>query len=355
MILTAAAWEVYHADITHRANQGKDHHGLITFDCTATVRLVWSPDCLIVDSLIQFPSIQSPTPAQRLRPPSPGPSCGRVRDVLWCSMTWNVVLTWAASHIVLKCALESFVAANLKGSQRNSYTHAASVFPSRSGEGSGFANFRLPSRELFTSVAALGIRERFRKGQVIFIEGSAASELFAVTQGLVKLAVTREDGKELVLDVIGDNDFFGEEALICPGVARHYNVISITDSEIARIDSKQISRKLRDSADMAHMFLVYALKRVKAIQEHLANCLLNPGTKRLACTLIANEERLGNPKKLSQQTLAEMIGVTRQYVNFLLRDLRRSNAHRENSVLPSRPQPVEQHSRKNSRPLNRKS
>ena len=271
---------------------------------------------------------------------------------------WNLLLTSATCHASLPCILGSVVAAvhSNPGVQKKLHIRGVDMEPTASSPNMpGVTNLRLPSRELFAAVAALGIRERFRKGQVIFIEGAVANELFAVRQGLVKLAVTREDGKEVVLDIIANNDFFGEEALICQGVPRHYNVISITDAQITKIDSKQIWQKFKENADMAHMFLVYALKRTKALQEHLANCLLNPGTKRLACTLNANEERLGRPQKLSQQTLGEMIGMTRQYVNCLLRELRRSNASRQNNGASSLSPRIEQHSRiRDSGPLNRK-
>jgi len=275
-------------------------------------------------------------------------------------MTWNWELASAPCQTGLACILGFFVAAvhSTPGWQKTSQTRRLAVEPtsSSSKEVRG-ADLRLPAPELFAAVAALGTRERFRKGQVIFTEGAVATELFAVKQGLVKLAVTREDGKEVILDIIADHDFFGEEALICPGVARHYNVISITDAQITKIDSKQIRQKLRENTDMAEMFLLYALKRTKAVQEHLANCLLNPGTKRLAYTLMANEDRLGQPEKLDQQTLGEMIGMTRQYVNFLLRELRRSNAHRQETGSTSLPQSFEQHQHpciRDSRPLNRK-
>jgi CRP/FNR family transcriptional regulator, cyclic AMP receptor protein len=266
-------------------------------------------------------------------------------------MTWNTVLTSALDHLGLAHILWLFLGTVhfVPGPRRNSGTTSSSPK-----ELAG-ANLPLPSRELFAFAASLASRECFRKGQIIFIEGAVANEVFVLMQGLVKLTVTREDGKELVLDVIGSGDFFGEEALICRAMARHYNVVCISDAEITKIDSKQISRALRENSEMTHMFLVYALKRTKAIQEHLANCLLNSGAERLVRTLLANEGRLGEPEKLSQQTLGEMIGMTRQYVNFLLRDLRRSNARKQNNGAPSLLESTEQHSStRHSRPLRRR-
>jgi CRP-like cAMP-binding protein len=189
-------------------------------------------------------------------------------------------------------------------------------------------NLRIPSQALFALVTARASSTWFRKGQIIFTQGTRANALFAVKQGLVKLTVTAEDGKEVILDVVGSGDFVGEDVLISPGITRHYNAVCITATEVLKADSKRLSQDLKANADIAQMFLVYLLKKTRGVQENLANCLLNPGTKRLMRTLIANQERLGRPGQLSQQTLGEMIGMTRQYVNFLLRGLRADKANR---------------------------
>jgi CRP/FNR family cyclic AMP-dependent transcriptional regulator len=189
-------------------------------------------------------------------------------------------------------------------------------------------NLRTPSKPLFALVTARASSTSFRKGQIIFTQGTRANALFAVKEGLVKLTVTAEDGKEVILDVVGPGDFVCEDVLISPGITRHYNAVCITATKVLKADSKSLSQDLKANADIAQMFLVYLLKKTRGVQENLANCLLNPGTKRLMRTLIANQERLGRPEQLSQQTLGEMIGMTRQYVNFLLRGLRGDKANR---------------------------
>jgi hypothetical protein len=116
----------------------------------------------------------------------------------------------------------------------------------------------------------------------------------------VKLAATAEGGKEMIIDVIVEGDFFGEDVLISPEISRHYNAICITDAEVLKVDAQQLSKNLKTNAETAHMFIAYLLKRNRALQEHLANCLLNAGPQCLMCTLKANEERLRQSGKLSQ-------------------------------------------------------
>jgi CRP-like cAMP-binding protein len=224
------------------------------------------------------------------------------------------------------------------------HTHGPERLPSSSQEFQDLT-LRLPSRELFASVTATRSTIRFRKGQIIFTQGTTASALFAVTEGLVKLAATAEGGKEMIIDVIVEGDFFGEDALISPEISRHYNAICITDAVVLKVDAQQLSNNLKSNAETAHMFIAYLLKRNRALQEHLANCLLNAGPERLICTLKANEERLRQTGKLSQQTLGEMIGMTRQYINFLLRGPRRPSVRSSSTKSASLPKPADVSSR----------
>jgi CRP-like cAMP-binding protein len=74
---------------------------------------------------------------------------------------------------------------------------------------------------------------------------------------------------------------FGEDALIFPEISRHYNAICITDAEVLKVDAQQVSKNLKTKAETAHMFIAYLLKRNRAPQEHLANCLLDQQAERL--------------------------------------------------------------------------
>jgi CRP/FNR family transcriptional regulator, cyclic AMP receptor protein len=250
------------------------------------------------------------------------------------------------SHLLL--SPQSFIAMAAfyfrSGVRKRKESHSAGV----AAEGSSMPskelhdpNLRIPSEQLFALVTARALSTWFRRGQIIFTQGTRTNALFAVKQGLVKLTVTAEDGKEVILDVVGSGDFVGEDVLISPGITRHYNAVCITATEVLKADSKRLSEDLKANADIAQMFFVYLLKKTRGVQEHLANCLLNPGTKRLLRTLIENQERLGRSEQLSQQTLGEMIGMTRQYVNVLLRGLRGDEAHRgQNTGVPTLESPM---------------
>ncbi|HEX3107435.1 MAG TPA: Crp/Fnr family transcriptional regulator [Terriglobales bacterium] len=188
----------------------------------------------------------------------------------------------------------------------------------------------LPSRDVFAFIAAHGSVVRFRKGQVVFLQGSSGNTTFCVNKGVVKLSVTSEEGREVIVDVRVPGDFFGEEALISRAVGRQYSAVCLAGTEAIKIESKQVMKILKTREDCSSAFLIYLLKKNSDLQARLANCLLYPGAKRLTHTLlaIANEERLGRLPKMSQQTLAEMIGMTRQYVNVLLKEFRQSSSCR---------------------------
>jgi CRP/FNR family transcriptional regulator, cyclic AMP receptor protein len=186
----------------------------------------------------------------------------------------------------------------------------------------------LPSRDVFAFIAAHGSIIRLRKGQVVFLQGSSGNAMFCIHQGVVKLSVSSEEGREVIVDVRVAGDCFGEETLISHGVGRPYSAVCLAGTEAVKIESKQLMKILKTREDVSSAFLVYLLERNRDLQAHLANCLLYPGAKRLMHTLltIMNEEGLGRLPKMSQQTLAEMIGMTRQYVNVLLKEFRRSNS-----------------------------
>lgn len=187
---------------------------------------------------------------------------------------------------------------------------------------------RSPSGQLLACAAACGSITHFRKGRVVFLQGSSERALFAVDEGLVKLVVSSEDGREVIVGMLGAGDFFGEDALLADGFPKGYSAVCITDSKILRVDPKQLWQKIRTSPEAAAIFIAYLLRRTQGLYEHLANCLLNDGAKRLMRTLTSQQARLGH-LRMSQQTLGEMIGMTRQYVNVLLKQFSRSKLQQE--------------------------
>jgi CRP/FNR family cyclic AMP-dependent transcriptional regulator len=184
----------------------------------------------------------------------------------------------------------------------------------------------LPAGSVLTYVAKRGLALRFRKRQIVFLQGSSSNSLFFLNHGVIKLTVSSENGKEVIVDVVGPGQFFGEDGLISDGESRRHSAVCLTDVQVAKIDCILLSEDLKVKVDIAYAFVDHLLRRNSKLEERLANSLLCPSAKRLmhALASVVTEQRLGRLPRLSQQTLAEMIGTSRQYVNVLLKELRRS-------------------------------
>ena len=162
-----------------------------------------------------------------------------------------------------------------------------------------------------------------RKEQILFAQGDTASAVFYIVNGWVKLTVVSKQGKEAVVAMLEGGDFFGEACLagqrVCSATAT-----SLDASTIVRIDRATMSRVLQNEPAFSELFMSHLVNRNVRIQEDLIDQLFNPAEKRLARTLLllAHFGREDNPEavipKISQETLAEMIGTTRSRVSFFL-------------------------------------
>ena len=162
-----------------------------------------------------------------------------------------------------------------------------------------------------------------RKQQILFTQGDAANAVFYIVNGWVKLTVVSQQGKEAVVAMLEGGDFFGETCLagqrVCSTTAT-----SLDASTIVRIDRATMSRVLQHEPAFSELFMSHLLNRNVRIQEDLIDQLFNPAEKRLARTLLllAHFGREDSPEavipKISQETLAEMIGTTRSRVSFFL-------------------------------------
>jgi CRP-like cAMP-binding protein len=181
------------------------------------------------------------------------------------------------------------------------------------------------SNAVLAHIVSHGSVAHFKKRQIIFSQGTCGHTMFCLNQGTVKLAVTSQEGKEAIL-----GDLFGEDAVIADGRPRPYSAVCLTNVQVTRIDCARFVHSLRASGEVSHNFIVHLLLRYRQLQEHLANCLVNTSDKRLvhALSVIASTERRQQAPKVTQQTLAEMIGTTRQRVNVLMKNLRRVGLYR---------------------------
>ena len=166
------------------------------------------------------------------------------------------------------------------------------------------------------------------KNQVVFSQGDPADSVFYIQKGKVKLTVVSEQGKEAVVAVLGPDEFCGEGCL-AGQPRRMATAAAMTECEIMRLEKGAIIRILREEPAFSEMFVAHLLARTIRVEEDLIDQLFNSSEKRLARTLLllAHFGHEGRPQpilaKVSQETLAGMIGTTRARVSFFMNKFRK--------------------------------
>jgi CRP/FNR family transcriptional regulator, cyclic AMP receptor protein len=166
------------------------------------------------------------------------------------------------------------------------------------------------------------------KKHTIFSQGDAAEAVFYIQAGKVKLTVVSQQGKEAVVAILERGAFFGESCL-AGQVIRTSTATALEDSSIVRIDKDAMIRVLHEEPTFAELFMTYLLAHTIRIEEDLVDQLFNSSEKRLArvLLLLAHFGKEGKPEtviaKISQETLAEMIGTTRSRVSFFMNKFRK--------------------------------
>jgi CRP/FNR family transcriptional regulator, cyclic AMP receptor protein len=169
---------------------------------------------------------------------------------------------------------------------------------------------------------------KYRKNHVVFSQGEAADAVFHIQKGKAKITVVSEQGKEAVVAILGPDDFFGEGCL-AGQPRRMATVATMTDSTIMRLEKAAMIRLIHDEPTFSEMFIAHLLARTIRVEEDLIDQLFNSSEKRLArlLLLLANFGKEGRPEpviaKISQETLAEMIGTTRARVSFFMNKFRK--------------------------------
>src|SRR6202167_2995075 len=167
----------------------------------------------------------------------------------------------------------------------------------------------------------------YRKNEKIFSQGDPADSVFYIQEGQTKVCVVSELGKEVVVALHRKRDFFGEGCLNGQ-LLRLGTVSAITDSVIMRLDKGAIVKVLRDEPKFSETFMAYILARNARVEEDLADQLFNSSEKRLARVLLlmANFGKEAKPEpiipKVSQETLAQIIGTTRSQVSTFMNKFR---------------------------------
>ena len=167
----------------------------------------------------------------------------------------------------------------------------------------------------------------YRKDQIIFSQGESADAVFYIQKGQVKVTVISEQGKEAIVALQGPDEFLGEGCLNGQR-KRLATATAMTECAIMRVERTEMLRVLRDEPAFSEMFISHILARNARVEEDLVDQLFNSTEKRLArlLLLLANFGKEGRPEpivaKISQETLAEMIGTTRSRVSHFMNKFR---------------------------------
>jgi len=167
----------------------------------------------------------------------------------------------------------------------------------------------------------------YPKGKVVFLQGQPSDAVMYIQKGGIKISVLSRTGKEAVVAMLGPGDFFGEGALTGQSI-RIGTATATTPTTVLVIEKAAMRRLLRDQPTFSERFISYMLARNLRVEADLVDHLFNSSEKRLARTLLllarygdqeGPEQRI---PKISQETLAEMVGTTRSRVNFFMNKFR---------------------------------
>lgn len=168
----------------------------------------------------------------------------------------------------------------------------------------------------------------YKKNQKVFSQGDPADTIFYIQTGKIKLTVVSRQGKEAVIAILGDDDFFGEGCLAGQPL-RMASATAMSECSIMRLEKLSVINVLKSEPAFSELFLHYLLSRNIRIEEDLVDQLFNSSEKRLAriLLLMANFGKEGKAEtvipKISQETLAEIVGTTRSRVSFFMNRFRK--------------------------------
>jgi CRP/FNR family transcriptional regulator, cyclic AMP receptor protein len=210
---------------------------------------------------------------------------------------------------------------------RNGGSNGATADPAQNALQKTLATF---DAEDFLAKAGLGRAIVARpKGEAVFSQGDPADSVFYIQKGKVKISIVSKSGKEATIALLGAGEFLGEDCIATTHRFRLASATSLTDCILLKIDKNEMVRVLHQQHGLSDVFVTYLLARNARIQDDLIDQLFNSSEKRLAriLLLLAQFGKEGKPEivipKMSQETLAEMIGTTRSRVSFFMNRFRK--------------------------------
>jgi len=169
---------------------------------------------------------------------------------------------------------------------------------------------------------------KYQKDQIVFSQGKPADAAFYIQKGKVRVSVVSDRGKEAIISILGPDEFFGEGCISGQSL-RIATVDAVTESVVMRIEKDEMIRLLHEKGAFSEMFTAHLLNRTMRVEADLIDQLFNSSERRLARLLLilANYGNEGMPEpilaKISQKTLAKMIGTTRSRVSFFMNRFRK--------------------------------
>jgi CRP/FNR family cyclic AMP-dependent transcriptional regulator len=192
------------------------------------------------------------------------------------------------------------------------------VAPKRNDDGMQLSSARMEKKSV-----------QFALGETIFRQGDLADSVFFIQQGVVKISIVNEKGKEAVITLLEAGDFVGESCISNGSPVRITSAAAIKPTTALVIQKKEMFRALHEEKEFADRFIAYMLKRNLKVESDLVDQLFNSTEKRLAraLLLLAQYGKDGRPEttvgNISQETLAELVGTTRSRVNFFMNKFRK--------------------------------
>ena len=185
------------------------------------------------------------------------------------------------------------------------------------------------SLDLIKRVDAHAVTQDYENRQVIFAQGDKADAMFYVRDGSVKLTVMSKTGKKAVIALLRQDDFFGEGCLVKRSL-RLSTATAIQSSTVVRVRRSLLARIIQQEPAFAKLFIAYLLSRIGRVEEKLVDQISSSSERRLAkiLLLLAGVGLQSNPEepvilKVSQETLAEMVGTTRSRVSYFMNRFRK--------------------------------
>ena len=191
--------------------------------------------------------------------------------------------------------------------------------------------FKEPDFDVKAFLDSAGVARRileFRREETIYHQGDPGKSVMYIQNGGVKLSVVSASGKEAVLAVLGPGDFFGEGCLAAQPL-RMATATAIVPTHVLTIEKKEMTRVLHKEHELADRFITFMLARNVRFEEDLVDQLFNSSEKRLARALLLlarygmDDKPVAVLPRMSQETLAGMIGTTRSRVNYFMNKFRK--------------------------------